>query len=244
MGKMIELKADKTIKAYLANPKSEIKGGIIVIHEVWGLVDHIKQVADRYAEAGLVALAPSLLEFPEFNSDQIAEMQKDLFNPATRNEVQPVLRKMMAPMQEPDFGKLTVERLKACFDYLYEMPETNHKIVVTGFCFGGSYSFSLATVEPKLTMAIVFYGHADQPTSELKRIKCPVKAFFGENDERLISQLPDLARRMKEAGVDFESTVYPNCGHAFFNDSNPYAYNQKAARDAWVKVQKYLGLEL
>lgn len=240
MGKMIQIKADKMTDAYEATPVAEPKGAIIVIHEVWGLTDHIKSIADRLAEAGWLALAPELLDVLDFQSVEISQLQKNLFDPKHRNEVQPILRKLMAPMQEPGFGRTTTERLAACFNYLYDKPESQQKVAVTGFCFGGSYSFALAIAEPRLKLALPFYGHADQPAEELSQITCPVRLFLGEKDERLISQLPDLEQRMKEAKVDFQAKVYPDCGHAFFNDTNPMAYNQAAAEDAWRKVQNEL----
>ncbi|HUD06570.1 MAG TPA: dienelactone hydrolase family protein [Candidatus Saccharimonadales bacterium] len=241
MGKLIKIEADKSISCYLAEPETQPRGAIIVIHEVWGLVDHIKSVADRLAQEGFVALAPSLLEHSDFDSAAITKLQEALFDPEKRNSVQPELRKLMAPSQEPDFGELTIKRVKACFDYLYKQPEVNGKVAVIGFCFGGTYSFSLAVAEPRLALALPFYGHTDQAVDELREIKCPIRAFYGENDERLMSGLPDLTERMKEAGVNFVSKVYPNCGHAFFNDSNRFAYNEAAAEDAWVKVKSELG---
>jgi carboxymethylenebutenolidase len=237
---MIRIDVDKPVDAYEAWPAGTPKGAIIVIHEVWGLTDHIKSIADRLAAEGWLALAPELLDVLDFQSVEISELQKNLFDPKHRNEVQPILRKLMAPMQEPDFGKVTTERLAACFNYLYDKSESQQKVAVTGFCFGGSYSFTLAVAEPRLKLALPFYGHADQPVEELSKITCPVRLFLGEQDERLISQLPDLKDRMKAASVDFQAKVYPDCGHAFFNDTNPNAYNQPAAADAWQKVQAEL----
>jgi carboxymethylenebutenolidase len=240
MGKMIQIKADKAIDAYEAVPVGEAKGAVIVIHEVWGLTDHIKSIADRFAESGWLAVAPELLDVLDFKSGEIAELQASIFDPKRRNAVQPRMRELMAPMQEPGFGQLTTDRLKACFDYLYDQPESKQTVAVSGFCFGGSYSFALAVAEPRLKLALPFYGHADQPAEELSKIACPVRLFLGQNDERLISQLPGLEQRMAEAKVDFQAKVYPDCGHAFFNDSNPLAYNQSAATDAWQKVQAEL----
>jgi carboxymethylenebutenolidase len=240
MGNMIEVNADEVVDAYLAMPDSTPKGAIIVIHEVWGLMDHIKSIAHRFAKEGYIALAPELLKVLDLKSDEATKLQQDLFNPETRNNVQPRLRELMAPIQEPEFGEKTAGRIKACFDYLYNLPEANKSVAIIGYCFGGTYSFALATKEPRLKIALPFYGHSDQPVEELKNIKCPVRAFYGENDENLMSKLPDLKQRMADAGVDFESKVYPDAGHAFFNDSNPYAYNEAAAKDAWTLVKEDL----
>jgi carboxymethylenebutenolidase len=240
MGNMVEIKADKVVDAYEATPPGKAKGAIIIIHEVWGLDDHVKSIADRFADAGYIALAPGLLEITDFTSDEVAQLKEDLFTPERRSAVQPQLRKLMAPMQAPDFGKLTTERVSACFNYLYDKSESQQKVAVIGFCFGGSYSFTLAVTEPRLKIAFPFYGHADQPVNELSNIKCPVRAFYGEHDERLMESLPDLKQRMTEAKVDFTAKVYPDCGHAFFNDSNPRTYNQAAADDSWKIVQSEL----
>jgi carboxymethylenebutenolidase len=65
-------------------------------------------------------------------------------------------------------------------------------------------------------------------------------AFYGEQDERLIDGLDELKQKMNQAGVNFEHKVYPNCGHAFFNDTNPHSYNEAAAKDAWSIVLEKL----
>lgn len=227
------------LKVYIAKPKGDPKGALIVIHEVWGLVDHIKDVSNRLAAEGYLAGAPDLLS-STIDVENLASMQQDLFNPEKRTAIQPKLREMMAPIQNPEFGAKTTKTVKELFDYLFNLEESKQKVGIIGFCFGGTYSFSLAVNEPKLKLALPFYGHADFSVDELKKVACPIKAFYGQNDEGLISGLDELKSKMKEASVDFEATVYPNCGHAFFNDTNPYAYNKEAATDAWTKVLGFL----
>jgi len=239
---MIDITSAKgNVKAYEARPEGEGKGGVIVIHEVWGLVDHTKDVADRLAREGYVVLAPDLLG-DAMDVAAAGELQEDLFSPdpEKRNKVQPKLRELTAPIHNPVFGADTVARIKGCFDYLYSQPDTNKRIAIMGFCFGGSYSFSFAVNEPRLKLALPFYGHANFTAKELQAIKCPVRAFLGENDEGLMKGLPELQEKMHEAGVDFEAKVYPNCGHAFFNNTNKYAYNEAAATDSWQRVVEYL----
>lgn len=240
MGTMIEV-GEKAFPAYLAKPETEARGAVIVIHEAWGLVDHIKSVADRVAAEGYVALAPNLLsetDIAKIPAKELQQIQEDLFNPDQkhRTEVQPKLRTIMSPMRSPEFGEETISKVKDCFDYLENLPEAGEKVAIMGFCFGGTYSFSLAIAEPKLKLALPFYGGCDASVDELEQVTCPIRAFYGERDERLIGQLPELKEKMKEAGVDFEAKVYPGTGHAFFNDSNPYAYNKDAATDAWGRV--------
>jgi carboxymethylenebutenolidase len=237
---MIELTSnEKDFQGYLAEPKGGAKGGVIVIHEVWGLNGHTKDIAERFASEGYVALAPDLLAETDI-AKYGDQLQKDLFNPEKRNEAQPKLRKLMAPMNEPGFAERTMAKLQACFDYLYDNPETSQKVAVNGYCFGGSYSFSLAAAEPRLAAAVPFYGHPPENTDELANINCPILAFYGEQDHGLVDDLPKLAQAMKAANVNFTYKVYEGCGHAFFNDTNPYAYNQTAAKDAWQRTLAFL----
>lgn len=230
---------DKNFTAYTVRPSAEIKGGLIVIHEVWGLTAHIKAVARRYASDGYYVLAPDLLSQTGI-VELVGDLQKDLFDPEKRAAAQPKIRKLMAPIQSPEFARDTVVKLSECFNFLFSKGETAQKVAVTGFCFGGTYSFSLAMAEPKLKAAVVYYGHCNAPVEELKKIDCPVLAFYGEKDEGLIGSLDELKNNMLDAGVDFTAKVYPNCGHAFFNDTNPYAYNKDAASDSWVRSLEFL----
>jgi carboxymethylenebutenolidase len=241
MGEMIELSAGgKQFPAYVARPSGEVKGALIVIHEVWGLVNQMKGVADRFAAEGYLALAPEFLGELGITEKLAGELQSELFDPERRHKAQPKIRERMAPMQAPGFGEATLAGVQECFSYLAGQAGVNGRIGITGFCFGGSYSFSLAVHQPKLKLAIPFYGHADFSVEELKAITCPILAFYGENDERLMTALPELKTKMKEAGVDFRPQVYPNCGHAFFNETNPFAYNKAAAEDAWEKTLSFI----
>lgn len=241
MGMMLTLMKDGFhIPAYRAGPAGRCKGGIVLIHEVWGLTGHIKNVADRLAAEGYLVLAPNLLSGTDIERHMTPDMPKDLFNPATRNEVQPRLRQLMAPLQTPEFAEDTVNKLRAVFACLYEEDACRQKVAVIGFCFGGTYSFSLEAAEPRLQAAIPFYGHSNQTGAELRNISCPILYLLGENDGNLMQSLPGLTERMHETGADFTVRVYEACGHAFFNDSNPYAYNEAAASDAWKRTLAFL----
>jgi carboxymethylenebutenolidase len=240
MSEMIDLPAAPKLPAYLARPQGQPKAAILVIHEVWGLTDHITSIADRFAAEGYVALAPDLLAGTAIDTSQLGGMQEALFDPERRNQIQPELRKLTAPLQSPEFGATAAARARICFDYLYGLPEARQSVAVVGFCFGGTYSFTLAVEEPRLKLAMPFYGHSDHSVDELKQIACPVRAFYGEQDARLIASLPELTEKMQAAGVDFKAKVYPDCGHAFFNDSNRFAYNAAAAQDVWERTLKLL----
>ena len=138
MGKMIDI--ETSFKGYLAEPDGNVRGGVIVIHEVWGLVDQTKSVADRLAAEGYVALAPDLLSDTEIAEAATPAMQEALFDPERRNGVQTQLRQLMAPMMAPEFGARTLAKVRHTFDALYDLDGVDGRVAVWGFCFGGTYT--------------------------------------------------------------------------------------------------------
>jgi carboxymethylenebutenolidase len=212
--------------------------GLIVIEEIWGVNEHMRSVADRFATEGFSVLSPELL--PEGLLEMLTpQIQKDLFDPEKRNEVQPKLRAAMQPIQQPEYATKTVAILKACVDYLLADEGVNGEVSVLGFCFGGSYSFHLASHDDRIKKAVPFYGHAPAE-EELKNIQCPILAFYGDQDTNLMESLPKVKEEMEKNGKDFEAVVYPSVGHAFFNDTNTRAYDAASADDAWKKTLSFL----
>jgi carboxymethylenebutenolidase len=167
------------------------------------------------------------------------EIQKDLFNPEKRNETQPKLREAMAPIHQPEFADNALAILKACVDYLLADEGVDGTVSVLGFCFGGSYAFTLAANDTRIKAAVPCYGHPPQ-SDLIPNIACPILAFYGENDAALMESLPQLKEDMTKNGKPFEAVVYPGAGHAFFNDTNEFAYNAEAAQDAWEKTLAFL----
>jgi carboxymethylenebutenolidase len=243
---MIQLDYDGGLDAYVARPPAAVnngapKGGLIVIHEIWGLVDHIKDVADRFAAEGYLVIAPDLLSKVGITPQLGIELLEIRFSPdeKVRSEGQPKLRDAFSVMRAPEYAAWAVPALQKCVDYLEEQPGTDGGIAVTGFCFGGSYSFALAAADSRIAAAVPFYGQPPE-SSEVKNIACPVLAFYGETDESLIETLPAVTAAMTDAGVDFTSKVYDGTGHAFFNDTNPHTYNAEIASDAWERSLAFL----
>lgn len=212
--------------------------GLIVIEEIWGVNAHIREVADRFAHAGFTVLAPEIL--PKGTLDVLTpEMQNDLFDPEKRDALQPKIREAMAPTMQSEYAGNAITQLKACVDYLLADPHVNGRVAVLGFCFGGTYSFQLAAHDSRIKAAVPLYGHP--PAEEqIKNISCPVFALYGEQDTRLMETLPKLKEDMQKNGKSFEVIVYPNVGHAFFNDTNFRTYNKEAAEDAWEKIIAFL----
>ncbi|MES2225703.1 MAG: dienelactone hydrolase family protein [Patescibacteria group bacterium] len=216
--------------------------GLIVIEEIWGVNDHIRSVADRFASERYSVLSPELLP-PGLLEALTPQVQKDLFDPEKRHEVQPKLREAMGPINQPEYAAATIATLKACVDYLLADEGVSGNVAVVGFCFGGSYSFHLAGHDSRIRAAVPFYGHPPKD-DELPNISCPILAFYGDQDAALMESLPKLKEDMEKSGKNFEPVVYPGVGHAFFNDTNARAYDAGTAQDAWEKALAFLRTNL
>ena len=232
------------VSVYRADPQGAPRGALIVIHEIWGLVDHIKNVADRYAAEGYLVMAPDLLSDAGVTPETGAELFEMMYDADEQRRTvnQPKLREAFAASRAPEFAAGAIAKLTAVVDALEKENGVDGRIGVLGFCFGGSYSFSLAESDPRVKAAVPFYGSAEP--GEVASIHCPVLAFYGQQDARLIDALPALEKAMKDAGVDFEAKVYPEAGHAFFNDTNPNSFDPAAAGDAWSRSLEFLRAQL
>lgn len=233
-----------TIQAYLSvSPKAvHYEGAVIVVHELWGLTEQIKQVADRFAAQGYYALAPDLFSTDKVTRRPSQQLERDLFSSDqhVRYAAMPEFRAMVAPTQTPQFTLLALSKLNSCFEYLYNQPLVHQKVAIVGFGLGGNYTFSMAMREPRLKAAISFYGRAPHVTAELRHIKSPVLSFYGKDEKSLMKEVDVLTAHMVQAGVDFNAVVYENAGHAFFNDANIFAYSQSASDDAWRRSLSFL----
>lgn len=241
MGRMVDIRG---VEVYRADPEGALRGGLILIEEIWGLVPHIKAVADRFAGEGYLVLAPELLGdlLGATNGQELMEARNDP-DEARRTAVQPRLRELFSGLNDPAFEADAVAKLTRLVDALEAEPGIDGRIAVLGFCFGGTYSFALAAADARVRAAVPFYGSAPAPEG-VARIACPVHAFYGQRDERLIEALPQVERAFADAGKDFTTTVYPDAGHAFFNDTNPHAYNAADAADAWTRATAFLTAHL
>ena len=237
MGSMIDLDG---FAAYRAEPTGTPIGGLIVIHEIWGLVDHVKDVADRFAAEGYLVLAPDILSRIGLDAAVGQELHSAMnsTDDAVRLEAQPRLRDALSPMRTPEFAAVAVASLKKAVDHLSSQPGVDGRIAVTGFCFGGTYSFALAAADPRVRAAVPWYGTAPDAES-IAHIGCPILAIYGSIDDSLMHALPDVTRKMSEAAVDFAPKVYVGAKHAFFNDTGAN-YDADAAADAWPLALAFL----
>lgn len=230
-----------TFSAYVAEPRGEVRGAVVVIHEIWGLVEHITGIADRFAAEGYLAIAPDLLSEIGIEANIGLELQEIMFNadPAVRSAGQPRLRDALAPLTTPEYSAWALASLRRTVDELVARPVVDGRIAVVGFCFGGSHSFALAAADARIRAAVPFYGSAPNKAA-IAGIGCPILAFYGDGDSTLIDALPTLTAQMAAAGVNFTPTVFSGVGHAFFNDTNPVTYNAEVATVAWEQTLAFL----
>ena len=243
---MIEF-PEHELHAYRADPPGGDgpRGAVIVIQEIWGLVDHVKDVADRVAAQGYIAVAPDLLGHVGLTPGVGQKLFNLMFlgTEADRLAAQPTMREATTPARQPEFAGWAVPALRGVVGALAAEPGVEGRVAAMGFCFGGTYTYALAAAEPRLRAAIPFYGNfpgdADPAT-----IACPVLAFYGEQDHGITDGVPELETRMEAAGVDFTARVYHGVGHAFFNDTATTRYNAEVAGDAWQRTLAFLDAQL
>lgn len=231
---------------------------VIVIQEIWGTDAHIRELTDRFAKAGYLAVAPDLYatengERPAVFSEARIDQVKDFLNstPPTvwhdadareaelgklpeqkREEIRSTFTELFAGLAKiPGYVGTLTDTVKFLREYEYSRGQ---KVASTGYCMGGALSALLASAEPSLAGAAVYYGNL--PSKEhLQGIQCPVYGFFGSLDERITSQVAGFAESMQEAGKSFQYEIYEGAHHAFFNETRP-TYSVDASRDAWVKT--------
>ncbi|HZG91623.1 MAG TPA: dienelactone hydrolase family protein [Pseudonocardia sp.] len=210
-----------TAHGYLAVPESGSGPGVVVIQEWWGLTTHIKDIADRLAAAGFVALAP------------------DLFGGTTTHDSDEAGKLM---------GALPVDGaardLAGAVDFLLEHPAvTSSKVGAVGFCMGGGFVLVLAAQQgDRIGAAVPFYGVLKEDYPDLSGLTAPVLGHFGEQDD---FTTPDAARQLAarieaESGVSPEFRFYP-AGHAFVNDENLLGtHDAEQAAKAWDATLEFL----
>lgn len=227
------------VSVYQAEPSASPRGAVIVVHEIWGLVDQIKSVADRWAGEGYLAVAPDILTHVGITPEVGEALSVATKHPdeEVRTAMQPQLRDALAPIRQPEYAAWAVERLTAIVDELEQDPAVAGRVVVSGFCFGGTYSFALAAADHRVAAAVPFYGTAPAQAAD---ITCPVLAFYGELDPPIVDKLPEVRAAMASAGRDFTDVVYPGALHAFFNDTNSRTYHPEFAADAWARATAFV----
>ncbi|MDC8450418.1 MAG: dienelactone hydrolase family protein [Nitrospira sp.] len=211
-----------TMRAFVAAPQAkERRPAIIIVQEWFGLTDHIKDIAKRYAVEGYVAIAPDLYS--------------RLGHPLTTDAGE--AGKLMNTLKQED----GLTDLKETVAYLKSAPEVDvTRIGVTGFCMGGSYALMLPCVNPEIKAAVPFYGQVPNPDTPLQKLACPLLYFYGEDDGWITkADVQRLTAALKKYGKAGEIKTYPGAPHAFFRDTDPSVYRPDAAKDAWARAKAF-----
>ena len=188
----------RSVNSFIAYPEVHGKAtAVVVIHEIFGLTDWARSVADELAEAGYIAIAPDLLTGLGPNGGGT-----DALGGADG------ARKVIGSLP-PE--QITAD-LNAVVDYVSKLPACNGKVVVVGFCWGGGQSFRFATNNHAIKAALVFYGPGPESADEVARIRCPIYGFYGGNDARIGETVPTTTELMKTAGKTFEPVMYDGAG--------------------------------
>jgi carboxymethylenebutenolidase len=223
-GRAIDFASDgEQVKGYLAVPRSGRGPGVLVIQEWWGLVDHVRDLCDRFAREGFVALAP------------------DLYRGETASDPDQAGRLMMG-LEIPRAARDLDGAVRALLD---NPAVDGPKLGAVGFCMGGQLALFAATRNPRVGAVVDFYGVHPNVKLELAGLQAAVLGIFAERDAFVT---PEVARKLeadlKAAGKRARCEVYPSVDHAFFNDSRPDVYDADAAARAWSETLAFLRAEL
>ena len=223
----ISTESGREVSAFIVFPEIKEKAAsVIVIHEIFGLTDWIRQVGDELAKAGFVAICPDFLSGTGPNGGGT-----DSFG---GNSVRRAIRDL-----DPD--QITAD-LKAVTKYVRDLPSTTDVVAVSGFCWGGRQSFRFATNDNSLKAAFVFYG-SPPDAAALGKITCPIYGFYGESDNRINSTIDSTKAAAASAGITYEPVIYSGVGHGFLRRgmAAEASETQKAAtREAWERWVKLL----
>jgi len=207
-----------TLKTFVVYPERKEKAGVvIVIHEIFGLSDWVRGVADQLAEDGFIAIAPDLLSGKGPNGGgtaELAEKATQVISTLTPEEI--------------------LAGLNAVRDYGMKLPAANGKTGVVGYCWGGTQSFNYAVNQPGLNAAVVYYGTSPSDPAAYAKVKAPVLGLYGGNDARVDATIPTAEENMKKNGKSYQPNVFEGAGHGFLRQqTGANGANMQATEKAW-----------
>lgn len=223
----VTLPGGGSVRTWVSYPERKDKAPVvIVIHEIFGLTDWIRAVADQLAADGYIAIAPDLLtgKGPGGGGTEAY---------ASRDDVVAGVRGLT-----PDEVTARLDAIRA---YGQGLPASNGKTATVGYCWGGSTSFTYATRQPALDAAVVYYGGSPSEASALAAVNAPVLGLYGEDDARVNATVPAAEAALKARGKVFEAHSYAGAGHGFLRaQSGREGANLKATEQAWPTMLAFL----
>lgn len=213
------------IRTWVVYPERADKAPVvIVIHEIFGLTDWVRAVADSLAEEGFIAVAPDLLSGLGPNGGGTESFEGDAVRAAIRNIS----------------NEEATKRLNAVRAWAHAQPAAAETTGCVGYCWGGSTVFTWATMQPELDAAVVYYGTAPTDEAALAKIAAPVLGLYGGDDARVTSTVASTGEAMKKVGKPFTAHTYEGAGHGFLRQQTGRdGANEKAAREAWEETVRF-----
>jgi carboxymethylenebutenolidase len=220
----IPIEGGTKLHAWVVHPERKDKAPVvIVIHEIFGMTDWVRAVADQLAGDGFVAIAPDMLSGKGPGGGNSDSFKGD----EVRSAIQKLKPEEVATM------------LDASRAYAIALPNATDKTATIGFCWGGGQSFAYATRQPQLTAAVVYYG-APPDKSAMEKISAPVLGCYGGEDARITKTVEPTKKQMSELNKSYAAMVFDGAGHGFLRQQTAKAENAKAANEAWPETIKFL----
>jgi carboxymethylenebutenolidase len=195
--------------------------GVILIHEWWGINDHVRSRVKQLAADGFVALAP------------------DLFRGVVA-KARPEAAKLM---NELDHGQ-AMSDIEGALAALKGNARCNGKVGIIGFCMGGAIALEAAALVPGLACSVPFYGPPESAKADLSKIAIPVQAHFSTRDQwAKAASAEALKKTLSDKGVAMQLHLY-DAAHAFMNDTRPEVYDPECAKTAWGRTVEFLRQQL
>jgi len=213
------------VDAYVVYPeRSDPAPVVMVIHEIFGLNDWARAVADQLAAEGFLAVAPDFLSGKGPDGKGSSSLTPEAARP---------LNSALQPAE-------VMRRLNAVAEYATRLPAATGSFGVVGFCWGGGMSFLYATEQPDLDAAVVYYG-VSPATSALAGVRAPVLGLYGGDDARVNATIPAAEQEMERLGKRYEVELYDGAGHAFLRQQDGRSgANLRAAQKAWPRTVGFL----
>ena len=214
------------LSLFIAYPERKDKAPVVlVIHEIYGLTDWIRAVADRLAADGFIAVAPDLLTGRGPGGEGTEKF-------ASRDDIVRAVREL-APAQ-------VAAALDAAGTYGRSLPAASGKLATLGFCWGGAQSFSYATARPALDAAVVYYGTSPELPA-LAELRAPVLGLYGEDDARVNATVGPAEAQARELGKTFITATHTGAGHGFLRQQDGRdGANLAASLKAWPATVEFL----
>lgn len=213
---VVKTSATDSIRAWLVYPERKTKAPVVVvIHEINGLSNWVRSVADQLAADGFIAIAPDLLTMKNIPTTAAGEPNADT--------VRARIREITPDMYQPQIRRVA--------EFAMALPAATKKYGVVGYCWGGAAVFEHAVRYPDVNAIVSYYGPT--PPAGYERVKAPVLGLYGDNDERVNSTIARADSASKVHGFKYEPRRFTGAGHGFLRSQDNNAANAAAAAEAW-----------